>query len=518
MHLNAVGRAIPEELNGRKLRRFAGAFTYAPTGTRAAPRLKHSFPGERKLCESIDHVIARTGLKDGMTISFHHHLRYGDLVMNRVLDGIAAAGVRNLRLAQTALFEVHEPLIGHIRNRVITRIEGSINDIVGYETSKGILDAPMVLRSHGGRARAIESGELHIDVAFIAASEADELGNCNGVNGPSAFGPMGYAYADALYADTVVVITDNLVPFPAHPVSIPMGLVDHVVTLPTIGDPARIAMGTLKMTEDPVRLGIARSIVEVLDACGYIVDGFSFQAGAGGISLAAVKFLGDRMREKGVTGGFVMGGITGFVVDLLRDGVIRTILDTQSFDTAAVESLRTNPDHVEVSIPFYANPHTRGCVVNMLDAAFLGATEVDEDFNVNVNTHSDGLLLHGVGGHMDVAAGSRLTIIPVPLVRKTVPVIRERVTTVTTPGETVDVVITDRGMAVNPGRPEVKQKLESAGLPVVDIRELRKLAYDITGSPPEPDFEDRIIGIIEYRDGSVIDVVRKVKGYGDDVD
>jgi citrate lyase subunit alpha / citrate CoA-transferase len=515
MILNAAGREIPEELNGRSLRPYQGAFAHIPDGKKTAPRLKHSKPGDSKILATIDEAIKRSGLSDGMTISFHHHLRYGDMVLNMVLERIASAGIKDLRLAQTALFGVHEPLIGHIRNGVITRIEGSINDIVGYETSKGVLKEPIVLRSHGGRVRAIEAGELTIDVAFIGASEADELGNCNGVNGPSAFGPMGYAYADAQYADTVVVITDNLVPFPVNPIRIPMSHVDYVVQVPNIGDPDRIAMGTLKMTDDPTRLKIARYVVEVLDACGYIRDGFSFQAGAGGISLAAVKFLGDLMKEKGVKGNFVMGGITGIVVDMLNEGTIRRILDTQSFDTAAVQSMRTNPDHVEVSIPFYANPHSMGCVVHQLDTAFLGATEVDEDFNVNVNTHSDGLLLHGVGGHMDVAAGSKLTIIPVPLTRKKFPVVRERVTTITSPGDTVDVVITDQGIAVNPRRPEIREMLDKAGLPVVNITELRKMAYEITGTPPEPEFEDRIIGIIEYRDGTVIDVVRKVKGYGD---
>ncbi len=308
MTLNAVGRFIPEEINGRKLRPFQGAFSFTPAGCSVSTPLKISRPGDTKVLKSIDEAIRRSGLSDGMTVSFHHHLRYGDMVLNMVLERIAAAGIKGLRLAQTALFGVHEPLVRHIRNKVVTRIEGSINDVVGYETSKGVLEAPTVLRSHGGRTRAIESGDLHIDVAFIGASEADPLGNCNGVNGPSAIGPMGYSYADAQYADTVVVITDNLVPFPAHPISIPMTQVDYIVKVKNIGDPDRIAMGTLTMTDNPVRLKIARYVVEALDACGYIKDGFSFQAGAGGISIAAVKYLGDRMREKRVVGIFVMGG------------------------------------------------------------------------------------------------------------------------------------------------------------------------------------------------------------------
>lgn len=515
MTMNAVGREIPDVIQGRKLRPFKGAFAYRPQGRMASPRISFSCQDGNKVLDSIDEAIRRTGLSDGMTISFHHHLRYGDMVLNMVLDRISAAGIKGLRLAQTALFGVHEPLIGHIRNKVITRIEGSINDVVGYEVSKGVLEAPVVLRSHGGRTRAIQADELHIDVAFIGASEADHLGNCNGINGPSAFGPMGYSYADAQYADKVVVITDRLVPFPAHPVSIPMTQVDHVVKVPNIGDPEKIASGTLTITDNPVRLKIAHYVVEALEACGYLKDGFSFQAGAGGISLAAVKFLGDYLKEHRIVGGFVMGGITQYVIRMLNEGTMRTVIDTQSFDMAAIESLRTHPDNIEVSIPFYANPHNKGCVVHQLDTAFLGATEVDEDFNVNVNTHSDGLLLHGVGGHMDVAAGSKLTFIPVPLTRKKFPVIREKVTTVTSPGETIDVIVTEYGMAVNPGRPEIEEDLKRAGLPVMDVQDLRKKAYSITGKPEDPEFTDDVIGIIEYRDGSTIDIVRKVKGYGD---
>ena len=196
MPVNAVGREIPDEVNGRKLRPFQGAFAYTPDGRKAAPKIAVVRPGESKLLNSIDEAIKRTGLTDGMTVSFHHHLRYGDLVLNMVMDRIAKAGIKNLRLAQTALFGVHEPLIQHIRNGVVTRIEGSINDVVGYEISKGVLEEPVVLRTHGGRARAIEAGDLHIDVAFIAVSEADEYGNGNGINGPSAFGPIGFAVAD----------------------------------------------------------------------------------------------------------------------------------------------------------------------------------------------------------------------------------------------------------------------------------------------------------------------------------
>ena len=38
-----------------------------------------------KLC-SLEEAIRRSGLKDGMTISFHHHFRGGDKVVNMVVD------------------------------------------------------------------------------------------------------------------------------------------------------------------------------------------------------------------------------------------------------------------------------------------------------------------------------------------------------------------------------------------------------------------------------------------------
>ena len=514
---NAVGRLIPEEINKRRLKPYQGAERSAlqPELNRAPVRVVEVVRGEDKLLSSIDEAIEKTGLRDGMTISFHHHLRFGDKLINMVLARIAAKGLKDLRLAQTALFDIHNPIIDYIERGIITRIEGSVNGAVGLEISKGKLKEPAILRSHGGRVRAIEAGELHIDVAFLAASRADDYGNATGTVGKSAFGAMGFAWADYNYADKVVVITDDLVPYPCTPFFIPQTHVDYVVAVEDIGDPALIASGTLKITENETRLQIARHVVSVLEHSGYLKDGFSFQAGAGGISLAVVKFLGDIMAKKKIKGSFAMGGITGYVTRMLEEGTIQTILDAQSFDLAAVEGLQKHHNDVEISHYFYANPHNKGCVANKLDASFLGATEVDVDFNVNVNTHSNGMLLHGTGGHSD-AALAKLCFITVPLVRgrkQNIPVVRDRVTTVTTPGDTVDVIVTDHGIAVNPKHTELIKRLEAAGLPLKDIHELQKLSYEIAGEPPQLELTDEIVALIEYRDGSIIDTVRKVKGY-----
>jgi len=84
----------------------------------------------------------------------------------------------------------------------------------------------------------------------------------------------------------------------------------------------------------------------------------------------------------------------------------------------------------------------------------LGATEVDVNFNANVVTHSDGRLLHGIGGWQNcLFAGC--TILAVPSFRDRIPVIVDEVTTLTGPSELIDVVVTERGIAINPKRQEL---------------------------------------------------------------
>ncbi|MFO8132755.1 MAG: citrate lyase subunit alpha [Thermoplasmatota archaeon] len=513
MH-NAVGRDIPEEIAGRALQPYQGPFATRPSGRRYGPPLRATYPGDAKLLDSVRDAIRKTGIEDGDTISFHHHMRNGDAVVNMVVQELARMGIRDITLAPSALFPVHEPLIQHIRDGVVSAIHGSMNGPVGAFVSKGgKLKEPNVLRSHGGRARALAAGDLHVDAAFLAAPVADDYGNCNGCMGESAFGAMGFPYADAMYADSVVVVTDNLQPYPVAPVSISQTWVDYVVEVESIGDPSGIKTGTMEITRSPSRLLMAEHVVQLLAEMGLLTDGFSFQAGAGGTSLAVTKFLHDYMRERGIVGNFVMGGITGFVVDMLEDGTINTILDAQSFDLRAAESLRANMAHMEVPHIMFGDPHTGGCIVDRQDACFLGATEVDTSFNVNVNTHSDGMLLHGIGGHQDAASGSDVTVILAPLIRGRIPVVRENVTTVSTPGDVVDVIVTDRGIAVNPARDDLLAEVEGSDLDIVDIETLQKEAERLCGTPRQPNLGDEVIALTEYRDGTTLDVVRSVTGW-----
>jgi citrate lyase subunit alpha/citrate CoA-transferase len=512
---NAVGRKVPLSIDGKKYRPFAGAFASPPEPARrrVGPRpgtIIH--PGEDCLVPTLRDAIERIELQDGMTISFHHHFREGDKVLNLVMAEIAAMGIKDLTLAPSSLYSVHEPLIEHIKNGVVTGIEGgSARGKVGRAISRGLMNRPITIRSHGGRVRAIEWGDLHIDAAFIGAPCADAIGNCNGVKGPSACGPLAYSQADAIYSEKSVAVTDYMEETPVIPISISQEYVGTVVKIDDIGDPSQIASNTLKITRDPVNLGIAKNAVKVIEASEAFRNGIRFQTGAGGISLAVTKFLGERLEKSGIRASFGMGGTTEHMVKLLEKGILDKILTIQAFDQYAIESLMKDYNHIEVSAGFYANPHNRGTAVNNLDVVVLGATEVDLNFNVNVNTHSDGVLQYPTGGHSDTAAGARLTIITAPLIRGRIPVVVDEVVVISTPGETVDVLVTDHGIAVNPRRQDLMDRLKAAGIPTKSIHELRDIAYGITGKPQKPEFTDRVVALIEYRDGTLIDVLREVK-------
>ncbi|MGY2046706.1 citrate lyase subunit alpha [Methylobacterium sp. JK268] len=505
--------SIPSFIEGYgEVRPFSGAFAAPRDSVRAASRIRAQRPGEGKVLPSIREAIRTCGLRDGATVSFHHHLRNGDDVLRAVMAEIAALGLRDIRVAASSLFPVHAPLVDHIRSGVVTRLATNyVTGPVAEAIAAGDLRHPAVLQTHGGRARAIEAGELPIDVAFVAAPAADVYGNLNGVDGPSACGPLGYPMVDARHADRVVAITDALSPHPLASVDIAQDLVDAVVAVDSIGDAAKIVSGTTRVTEDPVGLAIAATAAKVIDASGLLVDGFSFQTGAGGISLAVAQDVAAIMRDKGVVGGFAAGGVHQGIVAMFRQGLFRTLFDVQCFDLAAVASYREDRGHVAMSASLYANPAAKGALVNHLDCMVMGAAEVDLAFNVNVTAVKGGAIIGGSGGHADTAAGAKLALVTTKLAAGGAPKIVDAVECVTTPGETVDAVVTEAGVAVNPRRTDLAARLAAAGLPLVDIAELRDRAAALTKGAPRPSVDPRarIVAVVEYRDGTVIDVVRQ---------
>jgi len=286
--------------------------------------------------------------------------------------------------------------------------------------------------------------------------------------------------------------------------------VDYVAQIDCVGDPKNIMSGTTEITKDPMKLKIAYSCVDLMDEAGIIKNGMVFQSGAGGISLAAIKYLGERLEEKNVIASTATGGLTKLIVDIYKSGRVKNIYYSQVFDDYSVKYIQNNPG-MPADIGHYADPTSKGRTIDGLDTVVLGATEVDINFNVNVNTHSDGRLLHGIGGHQDTAAGASLCIITCPVYRKTNPIVREKVTTITTPGEVVDAIVTDKGIAINPRRKDLMDKINEK-LNIVPIEELKELAYDATGGPIELEFEEKLVGCTKWFDGSVLDVIKKVKG------
>lgn len=511
--INAVKREIPEYIEGYgKVKPFMGAYANYGEVTKVSAKLKSVKPGENKILSSIKEALLKCDIKDGMTVSFHHHLRNGDYVLNMVLEEIAKLGVKDITVAASSIFPCHAPMVEHIKNGVVTKIYANyMSGPVAEAVSKGLLKYPAIMHTHGGRARAIESGDLHIDIAFIAAPTCDTYGNINGVEGKSACGSLGYAISDAMYADKVVAVTDNLVDYPACPIEISQEYVDYIVKVDEIGDPKGIVSGTTRITKDPVGLKIAKLAAQLIDESGLLKDGFSFQTGAGGTSLAVAAYVKDIMKRKSIKGSFAAGGITGYIVEMFEEGLFRALFDVQCFDLKAVESYKNNRAHQGMSASMYGNPHNKGAVVNNLDVMILGATEIDTEFNVNVTTGSNGVIMGGSGGHSDTAAGSKLSIVVTQLTKARLPIIVDSVTTVTTPGETIDAVVTERGIAINPRRTDLLEKLKDSNLPLYSIEELKAMAEKLTGVPEKIEFEDKIVAVVEYRDGSVIDVLRQVR-------
>ncbi len=509
---NAAGRHVPVELNGKAVVPFQGVGQFRPESNRKASKIPTNadYPSDgNKVVSDLKEALDKAGIRDGMTISTHHHFRNGDLIANQVFDAAHELGVKDLVWFPSASFPCHEHLIQYLEDGTINRIEGSMNGPLGKFTSEGYMQGTAVLRSHGGRYQAIQDGDVEIDIAIIGAACADPFGNANGLNGPSASGLLGFALADSQYADKVIMVTDKLVDFPCVPWQIQGNYVDYTVVLDKIGIPEKIVSGTTKITKSPDRLLLAEMAAQFCQDTGIIQDGFSFQSGAGGTSLAVSQYFRQIMKDNNITARFARGGSNKYLVEMLEEGLIEYILDGQTFDLEGVRSMRDNPNHVWSS-PFTSyNYHSKGNFAGMVDVTILGATEIDVNFNGNVVTHSDGYLLHGIGGWQNCLF-SKTVIIPVPLFRDRIPVIVDEVTTLCGPGELIDVIVTERGIAINPRREDLIEKAKDTSLPITTIENLKEEAERICGKPQKCSKAGKVIAGIKWVDGTLIDSVHQV--------
>ena len=481
--INAVGRDIPEEIlkaTGKEV--FQGVHHFdGHVYKKHGPEVECVINSNgSKMVDSIHDVLVKCGIKDGMTVSFHHHFREGDYVVNMVMKEIHDMGIKDITICASSLGKAHDPLVEYIEDGTITNIQSSgVRGKIGEAISNGKLKGLAIMRSHGGRVRALVTGETQIDIAFIGTPTCDEYGNCRGIGGKSDCGVLSYAMSDAFHANKVVAIT---------------------------------ATGAAKPTTDQRKLMMADYCTQFVVNTPYFKDGFSYQTGVGGASIASTISLAKVMKERNIRMRFGVGGLTKPMCDLLINGQVDALLDTQDFDLAAVESVK-DLHHFRISAGEYANPFNKGAVVNKLDFVILAALEVDVHFNCNVVVDSNGMITGAQGGHPDTAAGAKCAIVIAPLLQGRTPAICTDVTTVTTPGESVDVVITDYGIAINPKRQDLIEAMKDVDLPFKTIEELRDIAYSIAGEPQKVQFGDRVVGVIESRDGTIMDVVRQIKPF-----
>lgn len=514
---NVVGREIPEDIlkqTGKDV--FKGSRAYdGYEYKKDAPRIRAVMNSSgTKLLPGIREALLQCGIKDGMRLSFHHHFRNGDKVLNMVMLEVAAMGIKDITLCASSLGDQNNPIVPLIENGTITQIETSgVRGGIGEAISGGKLRGLAIMRCHGGRVRAIETGESHVDIAFIGAPTADEYGNLNANGGRANCGVLSYSAADAQFADKVVALTDCLVPFPNLPAQITQSYVDYVVVVDEIGNPAKIATGAAKPTTNQRQLMMAQYCTDFVTSTPYFKEGFSYQTGVGGASIASTISLAKVMRERGIHMSFGVGGLTKPMCDLLDEGLAHYLVDTQCFDEDAIANATSNPRHFYITAGEYANPFNKGAYVNKLDFVILAALEVDVNFNCNVVVGSNGVITGAQGGHPDTAAGAKCTIVIAPILQGRIPTVCTDVTTVTTPGEDVDVVITDYGIAINPRRQDLIEATKDTGLPFKTIEELRDIAYSIAGEPEKVQFGERVVGIIEARDGTIMDVVRQIKPF-----
>ena len=424
--INAVGRDIPEDIiekTGKEVFQgvhYKDGYVYKKDGPYTKCVVNH---GESKLVANIREALVKCGIKDGMTLGFHHHFREGDYIVNMVMKEVHDLGIKDITICASSLGKAHDAIVPYIEDGTITNIQSSgVRGKIGEAISHGKLKGLAIMRSHGGRVRAIESGETRIDIAFIGTPTCDDYGNCRGIGGKSDCGVLSYAMVDGDYADKVVAITDTLVPFPNFPAHISMTKVDYVVEVDAIGDPNKIATGAAKPTTDMRKLMMADYCTQFVINTPYFKDGFSYQTGVGGASIASTISLAKVMKERNIRMRFGVGGLTKPMCDLLINDQVDCLLDTQDFDLAAVESVK-NLKHFRISAGEYADPFNKGAVVNKLDFVILAALEVDVHFNCNVVVGSDGMITGAQGGHPDTAAGAKCTIVIAPLLQGRIPAI-----------------------------------------------------------------------------------------------
>jgi citrate lyase subunit alpha/citrate CoA-transferase len=332
--------------------------------------------------------------------------------------------------------------------------------------------------------------------------------------------------ADAELAEYVCLLAGTVSESLIMPTPLSMEQVDFVVPVEVPGLASGIGSGTLdveKARSNPFNAQVADNITRVIKASGVVKDNFNFQVGSGA-GLLILENIRAMLKEERIRANFSIGGVTSLHVDMLDEGTLYQLLHGQLFEPSprVFESLLKNHHHHEITTAYYASVANKESAVNMLDLAVLSTLEVDLEFNLNT-VCANGRIIGGIGGGQDVAAGADLTIIFMPLATgkdgKGFPKVVDKVYTRTTPGEVIDVVVTERFAAVNPEskssyRDAIIERGKDFGVELVSIEELHEKSMARArefGTLPKPaETTDEVVHVIEWRDGTLLDTIRKV--------
>jgi citrate lyase subunit alpha/citrate CoA-transferase len=503
-------------VNGRQYRPFTGAFDPDPqTGRFIGRPVARRIPHRKNKVTTLDAVMEH--INDGDTISYPHYYREGDRGLKLVIDKLRETGKKGITIYGNAFFDHTDPWLSDaIRDGIIGGLYGNPYRKLGEHITAGeLLPWVSIGFSHGNRVRKLQTGEVQINVAFGPVPIADVYGNANGLMGKPEHlcGPVGLFDADADFADYVCLLAGTISDTVIMPTSISMEQVDFVVPVDVPGLNAGIGSGTLdvaKARANPFNAKVATNVTKVMQAAGVVKDNFAFQVGSGA-GLIVLENIRAMLKESRITANFTIGGITSLHVDMLEEGTVRYLMHGQLFEPSPrmFTSMLTHPRHHEITTAYYASVANKEAAVNMLD------------FNLNT-VCANGRIIGGIGGGQDVAAGADLTIIFLPLATgkdgKGFPKVVEKVFTTTTPGEVIDVVVTEEYAAVNPHsastyKDAILNRAAGLGLPLVSIEELHAKSVTKAGefgaipAPARPTGD--VVHAIEWRDGTLLDVIRR---------
>ncbi|MBD3258081.1 hypothetical protein GF377_06575 [candidate division GN15 bacterium] len=515
--------------NGKTYQPFAGAFNDRVYDERLLGR-RHArrIPHRHNKLTTLDAVM--DVINDGDTISYPHYYRTGDNGLKGMVDKLREHGKRDIKLYANALFDHTDPwLIEAVRDGVIGGIYGNVYRKLGAHIVAGdLLPWVGVGFSHGNRVRKLQTGEVRVKVAFGPVPIADIHGNANGAfgNEDELCGPVGLFAADAEHADFVCLLAGTVSERVVLPAPLSMECVDFVVPFENIGSNGGIGSGTLdlaKARSNPFNAQVANNVTNCALAAGVVQDGFGFQVGSGA-GLIVLDSIRSMLKLNDITANFAIGGITSLHVEMLREGTIRHLMHGQLFEPNELifDSFRNDPNHHEITTGYYASVANKEAAVNMLDLAVLSALEVDLNFNVNT-VCAGGRIIGGIGGGQDVAAGADLTIIFLPLATgkegKGFPKVVDQVYTRTTPGEVIDLVVTEEYAALNPNsqssyKDRIIEQAKEFGVNLVSIEELHEKskakAAEWGPTPAPKPTTDEVVHVIEWRDGTLLDTIKRM--------